>query len=389
MRDFVFNSPTKVLFGKGQVDNVGRETLAVAGKVLLLHGGGSVKRTGLHERVTARLRESGVGFTELAGVKPNPDIDIVRQGVSICRAEVLPMVLAVGGGSVADTAKAIAAGVFYEGDSWDFFDKKAHPSVALPVGVVLTLSATGSEANGNTVLSNAKTKEKRPIYSPLLYPRFSILDPELTFTVPADQTAYGSADILSHVYEQYFHHEKDTSIQDGFCETVMRAVIENAPIAIERPTDYSARAALMWASTLALNGLLGAGAGGDWASHMLEHELSAHYGIAHGAGLAVVFPAWMTHVYKANPARFRRFAEKVWDVDTKGMTDDQAALAGIGAVKDFYRDTLKIGVTMKDYGIDGTKIETMAASAMKFRQLGSFVQLTREDLVDIYRKALG
>jgi hypothetical protein len=389
MKDFVFNSPTKILFGKGQVGNVGRETLEVAGKVLLLHGGGSVKRAGLYDRVTARLQESGVGFTELAGVKPNPDIGIVRQGVSLCRAEVLPMVLAVGGGSVVDTAKAIAAGVFYEGDPWDFFDKKAKPSVALPIGVVLTLSATGSEANGNTVISNAKTKEKRPIYSPLLYPRFSILDPDLTFTVPADQTAYGSADILSHVYEQYFHHEKETSIQDGFCETLMRAVIENAPIAIKRPSDYSARAALMWASTLALNGLLGAGVGGDWASHMLEHELSAHYGVAHGAGLAVVFPAWMTHVYKANPARFRRFAEKVWDVDTKGMTDEKAALAGIKAVKDFYRKKLKIGVTMKDYGIDGAKIEMMADSAMKFHPLGSFVQLTRKDLVEIYKKALG
>jgi hypothetical protein len=389
VRDFVFNSPTKILFGKGQADNVGRETLAVAGKVLLLHGGGSVKRTGLYERVTARLRESGVGFTELEGVKPNPDIGIVRQGVSICRAEVLPMVLAVGGGSVVDTAKAIAAGVFYEGDPWDFFDKKAKPSTALPIGVVLTLSATGSEANGNTVISNAQTKEKRPIYSQSLYPCFAILDPELTFTVPADQTAYGSADILSHVYEQYFHHEKETPIQDGFCETVMRTVIENAPIAIKSPSDYPARSALMWASTLALNGLLGAGAPGDWASHMLEHELSAHYGVAHGAGLAVVFPAWMTHVYKANPARFRRFAEKVWDVDTKGMTDEKAALAGIKAVKDFYRKKLKIGVTMKDYGIDGTKIETMADSAMKFHTLGAFVQLTREDLVGIYQKAMG
>jgi hypothetical protein len=389
MREFVFHNPTKVLFGKGQVDNVGRETLAVAGKVLLLHGGGSVKRTGLYDRVTARLRESGVGFTELSGVKANPDISVVRQGVSICRGEALPMVLAVGGGSVIDAAKAIAAGVFYEGDPWDFFDKKAKPSAALPVGVVLTLSATGSETNGNSVVSNAQTNEKRPIYSPLLHPCFAILDPELTFSVPADQTAYGSADILSHVYEQYFHHEKETPIQDGFCETIMRAVIENAPIAIERPSDYSARATLMWASTLALNGLLGAGAPGDWASHMLDHELSAHYGIAHGAGLAVVFPAWMTRVYKADPARFRRFAEKVWNVNTKGMTDDQAALAGIGAVKDFYRKKLKIGVTMKDYGIDGAKMEMMADSAMKFHPLGSFVQLTRDDLVGIYRKALG
>ncbi|MBF0291695.1 MAG: iron-containing alcohol dehydrogenase [Nitrospinae bacterium] len=388
MRNFVFNSPTRILFGKGQVENVGKETLAVAGKVLLLHSGGSVKQTGLYDRITARLRENGVGFTELSGVKPNPDIDIVRQGVSICRNEVLPMVLAVGGGSVLDTAKAISAGVFYEGDPWDFFDKKAQPASALPVGVVLTLSATGSEANGNTVISNSQTKEKRPIYSPFLYPCFSILDPELTFTVPPDQTAYGAADILSHVYEQYFHHEKETSIQDGFCETLMRSVIENAPIAIERPSDYSARSALMWASTLALNGLIGAGAVGDWASHMIEHELSAHYGIAHGAGLAVVFPSWMTQVYKANPARFRRFAEKVWDVDTRGMTDEKAALAGISAVRDFYRDRLKIGVTMKDYAIDGTKIETMADSAMKFRAIGSFVQLTRDDIVAIYKRAM-
>lgn len=388
MKNFVFKAPTKVLFGKGQTDNIGRETAAVASKTLLLYGGGSVKRTGLYAKVTSQLKSGGVVFSELSGVTPNPEIGIVRKGVEICRADGLQMILAVGGGSVVDCAKAIAAGACYDGDPWDFFDKKAQPSSALPLGVVLTLSATGSETNGNTVVSNAATTEKRPIYSPFLHPRFAVLDPELTFSVPPDQTAYGAVDILSHVYEQYFHHEKDTPIQDGFCETLMRSVIENAPIAMERPNDYPARATLMWASTLALNGIIGAGVVGDWASHMIEHELSAHYGIAHGAGLAVVFPAWMRHIYKANPSRFRRFAENVWGVDTTGMTDEEAALAGIEEMKRFYRKRLKIGVTMKDYGIDGSKIEIMADSAMKFRALGSFIQLSRQDLIEIYRKAL-
>ncbi|MBI4665774.1 MAG: iron-containing alcohol dehydrogenase [Nitrospinae bacterium] len=389
MENFVYFNPTKILFGRGQVQNVGRETALHAKKALLLYGGGSIKKTGLYGAITASLKEQGVVYVEQGGIKPNPEIASVRQGVTTCRREGISFILAVGGGSVIDAAKAIAAGVDYDGDPWDFFDKKAVPKNPIPIGVVLTLSATGSEANGNAVVSNPSTHEKRPIYHPLLHPKFSILDPELTYTVSAEQTAYGAVDTLSHVYEQYFHHVESSPIQDGFCETIMRAVIANAPLAIENPADYNARANLMWASTLALNNLLGAGAKGDWASHMIEHELSAHYGIAHGAGLAIVFPAWMTHVYKANPARFRRFAEKVWDVDTGGMTGEQAAIAGIEAMKGFYRNNLRIGVTMKDYGMDGSKISVMAPSAMKFRSIGNFVTLTKEDIEEIYKKALG
>ncbi|MBI5814370.1 MAG: iron-containing alcohol dehydrogenase [Nitrospinae bacterium] len=388
MNNFTFANPTKILFGKGQVENTGKETAAIGKRVLLLSGGASSRKSGLIGNISRQLQGSGVHFVEQSGVSPNPEIGEVRKGANTCKSEKLDAVLAVGGGSVVDAAKAIAAGACYGGDPWDFFGKKTSPENALPIGVVLTLSATGSEANGNSVVSNAATNEKRPMYSPLYYPKFSILDPELTYTVPKDQTAYGSIDILSHVYEQYFHRAQNSPIQDGLAETLMRTVIENAPIAIENPADYDARANLMWASTMALNGILSCGTGGDWSSHMIGHELSANYGIAHGAALAVIFPAWMKHVHTANPRRFRRFAGKVWMINTAGMNDAQAADAAIGAMEDFYTNKLKTSVRMKDYGIDGAKLELMTASAVKFRQLGVFKPLTREDILEIYRLAM-
>jgi len=372
------------------VANVGVEAAAAGKRALVVTGTGSVKKNGLLDVVMSALDSEGVEAVELSGVVPNPEIGSVREGAALCRERGVDMVLAVGGGSVVDAAKAIAAAADYYGDPWDFFDKKAKPAKALPIGVVLTLSATGSEMNGNSVITNPETSEKRPMYHPALYPRFSILDPELTFTVPPDQTAYGVVDILSHVFEQYFHNVQDTPLQDGLAETIMWTVVNYAPLALKKPDDYNARANLMWASSLALNGLLAAGTGGgDWASHMLEHELSAKYGIAHGAGLAVIFPAWMRRVYKTNIVRFMQFAVNAWGVDPTGLKEEDLAVKGIEAMENYFRNTLNVPVTMADYGIDGSRIEEMADSAMKHKKLGSFMSLSRDDVIAIYETALG
>lgn len=388
MRNFVFHNPVKILFGAGQVENIGREAALAGRKALMITGRGSAEKSGLLGKVRTRLDEAQLSFAELSGVKPNPDINLVRRGVEACRVSDTDLVLAVGGGSVIDTAKAIAAGALYGGDPWDFLEKKARPDKALPVGCVLTLAATGSEANGNSVISNPATSEKRAMYHGSLYPVFSILDPELTFTVPAGQTAYGAVDIMSHVFEQYFHDVEGCGLQDGMAEAIMKTVIEYAPRAIRNPGDYTARANLMWASSLALNDLIGAGAAGDWTCHMLEHELSAKYDIAHGAGLAVVFPSWMRLVAPRRPGRFARYAANVWGVDPTGKSEAQVAMEGVEATRRFFKDTLGVGVTLADYGIGGALIEEMADTVTRQRGERGLGGLTQDDLVEIYKAAL-
>jgi hypothetical protein len=385
MDNFVFQNRTKILFGKDQVDNVGDETAALGKNVLLVTGGGSVHKSGLYKKITASLNKAGLLVTDHSGIAPNPEIESVRKGADICKEKKIDLVLAVGGGSVVDAAKTIALAAVYDGDPWDFFSQKIKPSNPLPLGVVLTLSATGSEANGNAVITNPKTGKKLPMYHPDLYPAFSILDPTLTFSVPADQTAYGAVDIMSHVFEQYFHDIKATSIQDGFAETVMRAVIRSAPVAKNRD-NYNARADLMWASTLALYGLIGTGAKGDWTCHMLEHELSAKYGIAHGAGLAVVFTSWMRHVVKRKTGRFKQYAVNVWGVDPSGKSDLEIAKQGVEMTRAFFKDILGVGVTLKDYGIDDTRIEEMANSTATIKK-GALGGLDVNDLVEILKNA--
>lgn len=388
MNPFILNNPTTIHFGKGKVEGVGDLARRIGRNVLLVYGQGSVVRSGLLDNIKNQCKKADCQIFKLAGVTPNPDIDLVRSGASICKENDVDLVLAVGAGSAIDTAKAIAAAARCDVDPWRFFDRTISVIDPLPIATVLTLAATGSEMNGNTVISNRESGEKRPLYHPGLYPRFSILDPELTFSVPSDQTAFGSVDILSHVYEQYFHNVSNTPIQDGFCETIMRTVIENGPIAIDDPKNYDARANLMWAGTVALNGWIGAGVKGDWASHMIAHELSARYDLAHGAALAIVFPSWMKKVYKTNLSRFRQFAEMVWEIDGAGKSDEKIAAEGIEAVIDFYKNRLRVGVKLFDYEIGVDAIDKMAESANGSSGLGSFVQLTKKDIEDIYRNAL-
>ena len=388
MINFRFNSPTEIIFGKNMQKEAGAETKKYGKKVLLHYGGGHIKKTGLYQQVVDSLNEAGVSFIELGGVEPNPRLELVKQGIALCREKGVDFILAVGGGSVIDSSKAIAAGVPYTGDVWDFYLGKTRPQVALPVGVVLTIPAAGSESSIGSVITDWENKSKRPINELILRPKFAIMNPELTYTLPPYQTACGAADIMAHIMERYFTQVKNVELIDRLCEAALKTVINNAPIVLELPDDYDARAEIMWAGTIAHNELLTTGRIGDWASHQIEHELSAINDVAHGAGLSIIIPAWMKYVYKADVQRFVQFAVRVWNVEQSFDNPERTALEGIGRLKAFYKSiglptTLsEIGITEKDfdhivvhcgYEDDGT--------------VGHFVKLKGEDVLEILRIA--
>jgi alcohol dehydrogenase YqhD (iron-dependent ADH family) len=315
VQNFTFQNATKIVFGKATESETGKETAPFAKKVLLHYGGGSVRKSGLLDRVIASLKAAGIQFVELPGAQPNPRLGLVREGIRICREKGIGFVLAVGGGSVIDSAKAIAIGVPSTGDVWDFYLKKVPVKESLPVGVVLTIPAAGSEASNGSVITNDDGLFKKDAGGECMRPKFAIMNPELTFTLPPYQTACGAADIMAHVMERYFTPVTGVDFTDRLCEATLTTIIDNVPVALAAPTHYDARAQIMWASTVAHNDLLSTGRGGDWASHMIEHELSGIYDVAHGAGLAVVFPAWMRFVHRTDLARFARFATRVWGVE--------------------------------------------------------------------------
>lgn len=388
MNPFGFYNPTRLVFGKDTVAQLGSHVKQYGTSVLLVYGGGSIKKTGLYDKVLEQLHTIGATVHELAGVEPNPRLTTVHRGVELCRRHGVTFILAVGGGSVIDCAKAVAVGVPYEGDMWDFCMHRAKIASALPLGTVLTLSATGSEMNGGAVITNWEEKQKRSFGSIYSYPQFSILDPALTFTVPADQTANGIVDIMSHVFEQYFSQTTDTPLQERLCESILQTVIENGPIAIREPNNYAARANLMLCGTYALNGgMISVGMQNDWASHGIEHEISAIYDIAHGAGLAIVFPNWMKYVYRERVDRFVQFAQRVWGIDRAGRSDDEVALAGIQATRDFFT-SIGAPATLRDVGIDAEHLDRMAEEAVRFGPLGSFKKLERQDVRAILESSL-
>ena len=313
MDNFTFYSPTYFVFGKDTEKEAGHYVKRFGGtKVLLHYGGGSVVRSGLLDRVKASLDEAGIAYAELGGVKPNPRSGKVYEGIELCRKENVDFILAVGGGSTIDSSKAIAVGVPYEGDFWDFFSGKAEVEKALPVASVLTIAAAGSEGSWGAVITHEDGMYKRAYNCEKMRPVFAIMNPELTMTLPPYQTASGCTDIMAHVFERYFTNTKDVEITDRLCEAILKTIIKELPKVLENPNDYEARANIMWAGTLAHNDICGVGREQDWASHNLEHELSALYDCAHGAGLAVMFPAWMTYVMHHDVARFARFAVRVW-----------------------------------------------------------------------------
>ncbi|CAM2846775.1 iron-containing alcohol dehydrogenase [Paenibacillus sediminis] len=387
MNSFEFHNPTRLIFGKGQLKALKTEVPKYGKKVLLVYGGGSIKRVGLYDQVINLLNEIGAEVTELGGVEPNPRLSTVHRGVDLCRTNNIELILAVGGGSVLDCSKAIAVGAKYDGDMWDFVERKATPQDALPLGTVLTMAATGSEMNGGSVITNEVTQEKMGWGSPFAFPAFSILDPENTFSLPKDQTVYGMVDMMSHVLEHYFHQDPNTPVQDGFCETILRTVIETGPKLINDLQNYELRETIMYCGTMALNGVLSMGLRGDWATHNIEHAVSAVYDIPHGGGLAILFPNWMKYNLHVDVARFKKLAINVFHVDPAGKSDEQVAEEGIAALRAFWT-SIGAPSRLADYDIDDSNIEVMADKAMRFGPFGNFRKLNKEDVMEIYRLSL-
>lgn len=390
MNNFVFYSPTEFVFGKNTEVQVGALARKYgAQKVMIVYGGGSVVRSGLLDRVKQYLQEAGVAYCEMGGVQPNPIDGKVYEGIQLCRREQVDMMLPVGGGSVIDTAKAIAAGALYDGDFWDFFIGRAKVEKALKVAVVLTIPAAGSEGSGNTVITKTETLQKLGLCAPEhLRPVFSIMNPELTYTLPAYQTACGIADMMAHIMERYFTNTPDVEISDRLCEGTLTAIIKEAYRVKQQPDNYAARANIMWCGTVAHNGTCGVGREEDWTSHALEHEISAIYNVAHGAGLAVIFPAWMAFMAEHNPAKIAQFAHRVFDIP-KSEDLEEMALAGTARLKHFFR-YMGLPVSFKELGIEHPDIDRMLVSLRrnKGELLGNYVKLTMTDCREIYRLAL-
>jgi len=389
MKNFSFYSPIKIIFGKDSEDSVGKETKKYGKKVLLHYGGGSIKKTGLYDKVIRSLHEENIEVVELGGVKPNPRLSMVREGIDLCRKEKIEFILAVGGGSAIDSAKTIAAGTLYDGDVWDFFTgKKARIKEAIPIGVVLTIPAAGSEVSPDMVITNEDGWYKKAgIGSDHLFSKFSILNPEITFTLSAKQTVIGVSDILAHIYERYFTQVKNVELTDRLAEAAMKTVINNARLILRNLQDYNARAEIMWSGSIAHNNLLATGKTADWSSHMIEHELSAIYDIPHGEGLAIIFPTWMKYVYRSNIERFAQFALRVWNVDIDLNDLERTALEGITRMEAYYRE-IGLPVRLKEIGIDDARFEEMASKCVEDGPIGQFRKLKKDDIMEIYKLAL-
>ena len=388
MNDFNFYSPTEFVFGRGRECETGRYVKKYGGSRVLIHfGGGAAVKSGLLDKVKKSLEEEGVAYFELGGVKPNPRDTLVYEGIELCRREGIDFILAVGGGSVIDSAKGIAAGVVYEGDFWDFYCGKK-VGKALPVGVVVTISAAGSEGSGDSVITKEEGMLKRATGSDALRPRFSVLDPELTMTLPAYQTACGAADIMAHVFERYFTNTKEVEITDRLCEAVLMTMLRETPRVIADPKNYDARANIMWAGMVAHNNIVGVGREQDWNSHGLEHELSGLYDCAHGAGLAVIMPAWMEFVCKHDVMRFCQMATRVFGVDMDFTDPEKTAREGIRRFRTFLHS---IGMPI-NFAELGAKEEDIPVLVEKLGvgdgRTGGFVHLSSEDAAEIYRIAV-
>ncbi len=382
MENFEYQCGTKIIFGKETENEAGEEIRKLGKKVLLHYGSRSIKKNGLYDRILASLKNANVDFIELSGVVPNPRLSLVREGIELCKKENVDCILAVGGGSVIDSAKAIAAGVPYDGDVWDFFEGKRIDK-SLPVGVVLTISAAGSEASMATVITNEDGPRKASSHGDIR-PKFAVLNPELTYSVPKDQTANGIADMMAHIFERYFTNSGSVDLTDKLCEGALRSIIKNARIVMESPEDYGARANLMWASTLAHNGILGTGREEDWASHGIEHQLSAFYDIPHGAGLAIIFPAWMRYVVGQDMSRFAQFGREVWEIEE--CCDEDMAIRAIEKTKEFFGE-IGLPTSLSELDIGGEKFSEMAKICAASGRRGSFVRLKPEDIEKIYELA--
>jgi alcohol dehydrogenase YqhD (iron-dependent ADH family) len=385
MENFNYCNKTRIVFGKAAQQNIGQLIRPYADKVLLHYGGGSIKKSGLYDQIAASLSASGIAMAELGGVQPNPLLSLVHQGIELCRKEEIRFILAVGGGSVIDSAKAIALGVPYDGDVWDFFTSLEKPAQeALPVAVILTLPAAGSEASWSAVITKDEEKRKLASNREISRPLLSVINPELFFTLPPQQMAYGACDMLCHVMERYFTNTTHTDLIDGMAESVLKNIIRHAAVFRQHLHDYESWAQLALSGYMAHNGLLGLGRAEDWASHKIEHELSARYDVAHGAGLAVIYPAWMNYVYSDNIPMFAQFAVKVMGVEGGFRPLADLALEGIARLKKFFA-SLGLPVSLRELGINGDHFQTMAQLATWFdsgqeRPLGNLKKLVWQDV---------
>ncbi|MYL65420.1 iron-containing alcohol dehydrogenase [Bacillus hwajinpoensis] len=387
MNNFTFQNPTKLIFGKGQLEALKTEVPQYGKRVLVVYGGGSIKKNGVYDSVMNTLNEIGAEVFELSGVEPNPRLTTVHKGVDICKENNIDFILAVGGGSVIDCTKAISAGAKYDGDAWDFVTKKAFPEAALPFGTVLTLAATGSEMNPGSVITNWETQEKYGWGHPLVHPKFSILDPENTYTVPKNHTVYGMVDMMSHVLEQYLHPESNTELQENMQFSVLETVMNTAPKLLEDMQNYDHRATIMLSGTVALNQSLQMGVRGDWASHNIEHAVSAVYDIPHAGGLAILFPNLMKHNLDVNVDKFKRLAVKVLAVSEEGKSDRDIALEGIDKLSAFW-SSLGAPNRLADYDIDDSQLDLIADRAMANGAFGNFKSLERDDVMAILKASL-
>lgn len=389
MENFVYQNPTKLIFGKGQLNRLPKEVSRYGKKVLIVYGSGNIKRNGIYNQVIEQLQKAEAEIFELSGVEPNPRVSTVRKGVEICQQEGIELLLAVGGGSTIDCTKAIAASAKSEIDIWDIIMKKEKPTEALPLGTILTLAATGSEMNTSSVITNWETKEKHGWSSPLVYPKFSILDPVYTFSVPKNQTIYGIVDTMSHVLEEYFHITKNAPMQERFLESVLQTMIETAPKLLNEPENYEYREVAMLASTYAWNRMISVGVRGDWGTHNLEHAVSAVHDIPHGGGLAILFPNWMEYVLDdENVGRFKQLAVRVFEIDPSGKADKEIALEGINQLRTFWNE---IGAPNKlsDYDIPEDDLESIAEKAVAVNpEYGNFKKLNKQDSLAILKASL-
>ena len=387
MKDFNYCAPTRVIFGKNTELEVGKALKnAGATRVLMQYGGGSIKKSGLYDRVVKAIRDEGIELFELGGVQPNPHLSLVREGVALCKENGVDWVLAVGGGSVVDSAKAIANGACIEEDVWELITKKWQNENVLPIAVVLTIPAAGSEGSNSSVITNEDGWIKRGLGCDLTRPAFAIYNPELTYSLPAYQTAAGATDIMAHIMERYFTNEPDVDMTDRLCESVLKTIIRQAPVAVKEPDNYVARAEMMWASTVAHNDFLSCFRVGDWSSHQLSHELSGMYDATHGAALAVAFPAWMTYVYKHDVQRFCRFAVEVMGVEMDFFHPEETALKGIAALRAFFK-SIGMPTTLSELGVPEDKLDVLADKVKRGADgtTGQFVKLTRDDCLKIYQ----
>lgn len=389
MQNFRLHIPTDVRFGRDRLGEL-PEALAPFGKrVLLAYGGGSIKQSGLYDKVMAELTQADFHVVELAGIEPNPRIDSVREGIKLIREHDLDVILAVGGGSVIDASKVIAAGVYYDGDAWDLVLDSQKVGRSVPIVDILTLAATGTEMNRGAVISNMETKEKLGTGGWDLIPKVSFLDPTLTYTVSKWQTAAGTADMLSHLFEQYFDRTPGATILDNLAEGLMKTAIQYGPVALVEPENYEARANLLWTSTWALNGLMNAGRIGAWSCHAMEHELSAYYDITHGIGLAILTPRWMKHCIDTDPtthAKFATYGRNVWGLT--GEDDEQVARLAVEKTHAFFKEEMEIPMTLPEVGIDSTEhLATMSEHAVAHSRLSThaYVLMDKADVEKVIK----